>query len=200
MLKYQNLRFFNGTSGELDFLYDENLQSWSGTIFMPKVSTGLYETVNLFVFEEVIVNSGVLEYVKPISENSNSSKILFEFQNDFGTSKDIFLYDAVVNNGEYEISKFELKTDAISDISNNLGVITYNQTNNTLGTVSGSTDFKGTDDYIDKTPLSCNIALMSEEESIHYRHLYIYEIENGINCAFVLLFLNHSVIASSSAS
>ena len=180
MLKYQNLRFFNGTSGELDFLYDENLQSWSGTIFMPKVSTGLYETVNLFVFEEVVVNSGVLEYVKPISENSNSSKILFEFQNDFGTSKDIFLYDAVVNNGEYEISKFELKTDTILDISNNLGVITYNQTNNTLGIVSGSTDFKGTDDYIDKTPLSCNIALMSEEESIHYRHLYIYEIENGI--------------------
>jgi hypothetical protein len=180
MLKYQNLRFFNGTSGELDFLYDENLQSWSGTIFMPKVSTGLYETVNLFVFEEVIVNSGVLEYVRPISENVNSSKILFEFQNDFGTTKDIFLYDAVVDKDEYVISQFESKTDSILNNSNNLGIIAYNQTNNTLGTISGSIDFKGTSDYIDKTPLSCNIALMSDQESIHYRSLYVYEIENGV--------------------
>lgn len=180
MLKYQNLRFFNGTSGELDFSYDKDLQSWSGTIFMPKVSTGLYETVNLFIFEEVVVDSGVLEYVKPISENTNSTKILFEFQNTFGTSKDIFLYDAVINNGEYVISQFDSKTNSILDSTNNLGTITYNQTNNTLGITSGSIDFKSSLDTIDKTPLSANIALMSNSESIHYRSLYVYEIENGI--------------------
>ena len=176
MLKYQNLRFFNGTSGELDFLYDEDLQSWSGTIFMPRVSTGLYETANLFIFEEVVVSSGVLEYVKPISENANSTKILFEFQNSFGTSKDIFLYDAVIDNGEYVISQFDSKTSSILDITNNLGTITYNQTNNTLGVISGSIDFNSVVDNTDKTPLSANIALMSNSESIHYRNLYVYEI------------------------
>ncbi len=180
MLKYQNLRFFNGTSGELDFFYDETLQTWSGTIFMPKVSTGLYETSNLFIFEEVITNSGVLEYVKPISENLNSNKILFEFQNDFGTSSDIFLYDAVIDGAEYVISQFDKKNDSILDVSNNLGTITYNQTNNTLGTISGSMDFKGANDNINKTPLSVNIALMSNIESIHYRKLHVYEMENGI--------------------
>ena len=180
MLKYQNLRFFNGTSGELDFSYNKDSQSWSGTIFIPKVSTGLYETANLFIFEEVVVNSGILEYIKPISENLNSNQIQFEFQNNFGTSKDIFLYDALVSNGEYEISQFESKKDLVLNNNINLGTVTYNQTNNSLGTISGSIDFKSTIDNVDKTPLSCNIALMSNTEGIHYRNLHIYEIENGI--------------------
>ena len=79
MTKYQNLRFFNGTSGELDFSYDSTLELWTGSIYLPKVSVGLYETANLFVFEEVVTSSGVLEYVRPISENATDNLFLFYF-------------------------------------------------------------------------------------------------------------------------
>lgn len=180
MLNYQNLRFFNGTSGELDFSYDATNQIWMGAIYLPKVSTGLYETANLFVFEEVAVQSGVLEYVRPISENANTTKIEFALENTIDNfSEDIILYGVKIQSSEYVIDKFTSKTENMLDISANLGTVLVSNPNHTANASGNSAYFKTTSDSIDKNPLSCNIALSSEVEGIHSKNLNIYEVVNG---------------------
>ena len=113
MTKYQNLRFFNGASGELDFSYDSTLELWTGSIYLPKVSVGLYETANLFVFEEVVTSSGVLEYVRPISENATDNLFVFNLQSDLDFSEDIKLYDINIVDNEYNVLEFTTKSEEI---------------------------------------------------------------------------------------
>ena len=48
---FQKLRFFRGTEHDLNFTQDEN-GVYKGTIHIDPVSSGLYETVNLFMLEE----------------------------------------------------------------------------------------------------------------------------------------------------
>ena len=52
MSRYSGLRFFNGVENELNLTYDSTNEKWSGTVFLPEVSTGLYETFNLFIIEQ----------------------------------------------------------------------------------------------------------------------------------------------------
>jgi hypothetical protein len=179
MTKYQNLRFFNGASGELDFSYDSTQELWTGSIYMPKVSVGLYETANLFVFEEVVTSSGVLDYVRPISENTVDNLFLFDLQSDLDFSEDIKLYAVDVVNNEYSVLEFTTYSEEILTKTNSTNNITYQQPNHTLN-VSGEThQYKEVADSIDKTPLSCNITLHSDIEGIHTRILNIFAAEDG---------------------
>ena len=179
MTKYQNLRFFNGASGELDFSYDSTQELWTGSIYMPKVSVGLYETANLFVFEEVVTSSGVLDYVRPISENAVDNLFLFDLQSDLDFSEDIKLYAVDVVNNEYSVLEFTTYSEEILTKTNSTNNITYQQPNHTLN-VSGEThQYKEVADSIDKTPLSCNITLHSDIEGIHTRILNIFAAEDG---------------------
>lgn len=180
MLKYQNLRFFDGVSGELDFYYDEASQYWSGHIYMPRVSTGLYETSNLFIFEEVITDSGDIQYVKPISEKQNSNSLRFEFIDEEDSSSSIFLYRAILNNDNtYSIQvddSIDLNIQA-STVSSE--IITYTESNSSANNITKQKEYKGVDLAYEKEAVHCNIALNSNEEGIHSRTLNIYEIENG---------------------
>jgi len=181
MLKYQNLRFFDGISGELDFYYDEESQYWSGHIYMPKVSTGLYETCNLFIFEEVITDSGDIQYIKPISENENSTTLKFEFIEELGTSKSIFLYDTTVDNaGIYSIDvKNAIDLDMQSHLVNQ-GILLHEESNSSVNNITRQIEYKSVDSVYDKEALHCNIAINSDVELIHTRTLNIYEVENGV--------------------
>ena len=51
-MKYSNLRFFNGVEHELNLEYDSTAERWSGTIHLPEVSSGLYESFSLLILEE----------------------------------------------------------------------------------------------------------------------------------------------------
>ena len=44
-MKYSNLKFFNGFENELNLIYDSNTEMWSGTVHLPEVSAGLYESL-----------------------------------------------------------------------------------------------------------------------------------------------------------
>lgn len=181
MLKYQNLRFFDGISGELDFYYDEESQYWSGHIYMPKVSTGLYETCNLFIFEEVITDSGDIQYIKPISENENSTTLKFEFIDELGTSQSIFLYDTTVDNsGIYSIDvKDSIDLDMQSHLVNQ-EIVLHEESNSSVNNITRQIEYKSVSSDYDKEALHCNIAINSDIESIHTRTLNIYEVENGV--------------------
>ena len=49
---WNNLRFFKGLQSELQLEQVDGI--WEGSIYLPIVSTHLYETVNLFILEECI--------------------------------------------------------------------------------------------------------------------------------------------------
>lgn len=190
MTKYQNLRFFNGTSGELDFSYDSTLELWTGSIYLPKVSVGLYETANLFVFEEVVTSSGVLEYVRPISENATDNLFLFDLESNLDFSEDITLYDIDIINNEYNVLEFTSYSEEILSYASSTNNVVYQQTNHTTNVIGETHEYKEVVDSIDKTPLSCNIALRSDIEGIHTRTLNIFAEEDStyVHIAKILIY------------
>ena len=50
--KYKHLNFFEKDGDNCNFSWNEQLERWSGNIYMPEVSAGLYETTNLFIIEQ----------------------------------------------------------------------------------------------------------------------------------------------------
>jgi len=102
-MPYQNLRFFDNSSNELNLTYDSTLEYSTGTIFLPEISTGLYETINLYVLEEVRDELDNQRFVHPISVDANTNTLRFEFVSGYGDSNDIFLYSGTMKNGDYEV-------------------------------------------------------------------------------------------------
>ena len=184
MLKYQNLRFFNGESGELDFYYDETNQYWSGNIYLPRVASGLYETCNLYIFEEVITSTGHIDYIRPISENAATTTLRFEFIDDETSSDAIFVYDMVKDaQGNYEISIPSYVDDQMQSSTESNGITTYTESNSSDGSVTKNIDYKTVSGIYDKNAIHCNIAINSISEDIHVRVLNIYEVQNGVQTA-----------------
>lgn len=181
MFKYQNLRFFDGNSGELDFYYDEESEYWSGSVYLPKVSTGLYETANLFIFEEVITDSGSIEYIKPISDSVGDTTFRFEFIDQENSSDSIFIYDAKINKtGGYEIDIKSILELGIQAKSTSQSITTYEESNSNVGNITRSIEYKTVGNTFDKNAIHCSIAVNSENEDLHVRVLNIYEIVDGV--------------------
>ena len=57
-MRYTGLRFFNGTKTEIELSYDSTNELFEGSIHLDEVSTGLYETVTVFMLEEAISQYG----------------------------------------------------------------------------------------------------------------------------------------------
>ena len=53
MARYENLKFFDSQSNDLNMSYDSTSEKWTGTIYLPEVSTGLFETSTIYILEEV---------------------------------------------------------------------------------------------------------------------------------------------------
>ena len=177
MGKYSNLRFFNGASHELNFNYDSVSESWDGIIYAPRVSVGLYETVNLFILEEVYKQLGGSEYVLPISENQTSRKIKFEFEDNESYKGDIFLYNtALDSNGNFTINQATSQTENMQAYSTSTGTYTYVNYNTTEVNPNTGNIYKVIPNNVSPEALHCRIALMSEEEKIHIKLLNIYEV------------------------
>ena len=54
-MAYKNLRFFDSESNDLNLLYNSTTNIWEGVCYLPNVSVGLYETLTLYILEEVII-------------------------------------------------------------------------------------------------------------------------------------------------
>jgi len=177
MGKYSNLRFFNGASHELNFNYDSVSESWDGIIYAPRVSVGLYETVNLFILEEVYKQLGGSEYVLPISENQTSRKIKFEFEDNESYKGDIFLYNTALDaSGNFTINQATSQTENMQAYSTSTGTYTYVNNNTTEANPNTGNIYKVIPSNVSPEALHCRIALMSEEEKIHIKLLNIYEV------------------------
>ena len=165
---YKHLRFFNGTQNELNLEWDDFNEYWSGTIHLPEVSTGLYETVNIFILEEVQDSTGYSLYSTPISTEAypSGSKYIAEFETkvERAQSTDIFLYDTQLEGGVVKIKQL----DSVElDTLDHTGVSPF---------VDG--DIKQVAQYFNNA-LQINVAINSNLENQHNRILQIYDQSNG---------------------
>ena len=162
---YNNLRFFDNDSNELNLVWDSASNQWKGVVYLPEVSTGLYETLTLFILEEVKGHLGETLHVKPIAESIGEVSFRFQFQDEYGSSEDIFLYGADSVSGELFIRKDTYQLAGIQD--------------STLST-STSNGFKVISSSMRSEPVIAQVAMMSETEGLHIRTLNIYEVVDGV--------------------
>ena len=161
---YNFLKFFRGTECDLNLVQGDD-GVFTGTVHFDPVSTGLYETVNLFIMEEVnYQNQTALNY--PLSnDNVAPSKIRFKWNDDFDTSDDIFIYGTNLEDGVYHI---DVKPSLDIDTVMGLPVTNYDVPK----TVRPGT--------INNEAMQVNIALSSDSEGRHHRILEIYEVSAGV--------------------
>ena len=162
---YQNLRFFDSESNDLNLIYDNELNIWKGVSYLPLVSTGLYETLTLHVLEEVVGSLGEKLHVTPITESAGVVSFKFKFKDDYNTSEDVFLYSA-----KQDARELYIQIDN-SQVGQLLPATT---------SVSTSNGVKVVTDNLKATPITSQIALNSDIEGFHIRTLYVTELINGV--------------------
>lgn len=161
---YQNLRFFDSESNDLNLIYDNELNIWKGVSYLPLVSTGLYETLTLHVLEEVVGSLGEKLHVTPIAESAGVVSFKFKFKDDYNTSEDVFLYSA-----KQDARELYIQIDN-SQVGQLLPATT---------SVSTSNGVKVVTDNLKATPITSQIALNSDTEGFHIRTLSVTELING---------------------
>jgi hypothetical protein len=162
MSKYSKFKFFDSNSDELNLKYDSTKQSWEGIVYLPEVSTGLYETLTIYMLEEVVSEINSTQYVKPIAETTSvNNNILVSFENEYDSSGNIILYTSSVEGKELFIKseKTQLKT--------RLANPPYTENADGLKIVSST---------LPSEPIQINVALKSDIETYHRRTLIIDEI------------------------
>ena len=165
-MAYKNLRFFDSESNDLNLLYSSEKNIWEGVCYLPNVSVGLYETLTIYILEEVVGPLGNTKFVTPISENLGTSSFKFEFFSGYDFSEDIFLYSTKNNDGQLEIQRDSIQKFTLLDSSESSGV--------------NSNGVKIINNSLPLSPIKCNVALMSNEDNFHTRLLDITEIDaNG---------------------
>lgn len=159
-MKYAGLKFFNGELSEIDLIYDASTEMFTGSIHLPEVSTGLYETATVFVLEEAISAYGVQTMITPV-KNQLASSFKAEFAKSNTTSQDIKLITAKLGeDGEMYVEE----TETINMDLQDAGVVT--STVDGIHTVNTSAL---------KDALQFTISLNSEEDAAHHRYLRIYD-------------------------
>ena len=113
---WNNLRFFNGTSHEIQLTQVDGI--WEGKVFLPEVSTGLYETVNLFVLEECLHN-GATVINKPLSPDNVITKFTFEWEAlQLDQSKDVIMYQMRMDGGKAYVKELTTQQQDLAAWSN----------------------------------------------------------------------------------
>lgn len=124
MRNYSFLDFFDKNGNNLNFDYDSTTNSWSGSIFIPKVSTGLFGVAQIFVIEQFEKSDGSTVYGFPekidtgsvwtLSWEAVSPADIFLFQ--FDPSSDVsFLqkYDTIEVDLHEDPAAYELSTGIV---------------------------------------------------------------------------------------
>jgi len=127
---WKHLYFFDKNGKYYNFDYDETLDKWTGDIFLPLVSTGLYEVGQIFVLEEFIdSNTNTKKFGFPHDTEASGSGFeggwvlewkdttppeifLFQFEADFGEpceeppTPNIEIYDEIKVNLDFDPNQF----------------------------------------------------------------------------------------------
>ena len=173
---YSNLRIFKGTDYNLNAVQDAN-GVWDASIFLDEVSTGLYESVNIFILEDV-VSSGDTYLSKPISESLLPTEFYFEWAENTYESEDILMYGVKVENGLVKIDEKKTQSFQILNSSVSLGVV------NGLNEVSS----------VNNEAVQVNVALSSINEGRHQRTLLVYSKDGVDKILIARIFIYGEVV------
>ena len=169
-MSYQNLRFFDNNSNELNLEYNSDLGYSTGNAFLPEISTGLYETLNIYVLEEVKDELDNQRFVHPISVDANKNTLKFKFTTEYGESTDIFLYSGKMNNGDYDVN---VDSFQISEMRDNSYYTSVNADGFKIVPLNAAA--------IQPQACIANVAMSSEQEGFHIRKLEVFATENGLD-------------------
>lgn len=172
MSKYSYLRFFNGVENELNLDYDTTNEKWSGVVYLPEVSVGLYETFNLFILEELVDPTGYVVYGRPVSADSNGSNFKFSWKDDKYASQDIFIYGTQLEDNVVKIQNLDSLNIQVLDHADVVSVVAG------LKTVNDFTN----------NAIQANIALSSQSEKRHERTLIITDDSDGHIVAEIIIY------------
>ena len=154
---WNNLRFFNGTTNELQLTQVDGI--WEGSIYLPIVSTQLYETVNLFILEEGLDDNGDSIVNTPVSPDGNITAFDFKWEpTKVDQSEDIIMYGFTLSEGKPIIKELKTQSKDLDLFSNILS-----QDANYLKTINENQN----------VAIQINIALNSMAEGIHKRVLEV---------------------------
>lgn len=175
MAEYPYLRFFNGVENELNLKEDIVSGVLKGSIFLPEVSTGLYESANLFILEEQKDPQGNQVWGTPISHAGTSSGTQFkvEWIENVYSSSDIFFYGTKLENETVKIQELDTLTLDTLDHTNLVSV--------------DSTGLKEVSSHINSA-MQVNIGLSSENEGRHDKSLRISDVSDGTVLAEILVY------------
>lgn len=162
-MAYDKLRFYDSDSNELNLQQVNGV--WQGVVYLPLVSTGLYETLTLHLLEEVRGTLGEIKYVKPIAESVGEVEFEFEFELNYGESEDIYLYSASLENGDLYVQQDKTQSEEILASTES---------------TSTSNGFKVVSSNLQPLPIISKVTLSSETEGLHTRTLNMYEKINGV--------------------
>ena len=63
----RNLHFFGSDGYELNFNWNDTFSYWEGSIYLPKVSVGLYANTSIYILEEIPANSNIKSNTDPFT-------------------------------------------------------------------------------------------------------------------------------------
>ena len=154
---WNNLRFFNGTTSEIQAV--QNTEGvWTAKVYLPEVSAGLYETVNLFVLEEVIKDGETL-INKPISPDGTITQLDFSWKAlAADQSKDVIMYGMRMDGGKAYVKELKNQSLELADFTT---------------IVSQDSDYLKTVNTHENIALQVNVAISSQNEGIHKRVLQV---------------------------
>ncbi len=178
MSKYSNLKFFDSNSDELNLNYDSTTQSWNGIVYLPEVSVGLYETLTIYILEEVRGELGETKYIKPITPTTSgvNDNLIINFEGGYDTSiesdgvnNDITMYTTTTVVDDNDIPELYIKYEE-STIKTRSPQSIVTGTSGIFDTVLSS---------VQNEPIQINVALKSKLETYHKRTLSINEVDSS---------------------
>lgn len=175
---YNNLRFFRGTEYDMNLVQNTN-GVWIGAVHFDEVSTGLYETANIFILEECTYLGDVV-FNTPAANSNSIHKFKFRWQDTVEDSTDVIMYTAKLENSMPVVNtlkNYEANLAPWSDVD--------------LISVAGIKALNK------KTPtaIQLNIALKSEIDGRHTRDLHIYVNDGTVDTLIAIISFYGEVVA-----
>lgn len=170
---FKYLGFFDKTGTDLNFNFDNLLGIWTGSINLPEVSVGLYETASVVVLQEFLTTTGITRWGIPHYSDPNATfvstgtysvptwKAYWEDETDENDKFILFSFDLTAKKPELNVL-----TEAVVDVD-----IDPTETHNTAGETITS--------VITSQGLQFNVGIVSDVEGIFERYLIIEEDGTG---------------------
>ena len=131
--KLQNFLFFDSKGQQIEMQYDSHQNVMHGALYLPEVSVGLIECVNIHVLESVLINT-VESLIDPrmvntvsIEYDKTNEYAFYEVENPYDESPNInVLEDSIIDYSVGQLPSFIRKDDVHHYVGNKYSITTSN--------------------------------------------------------------------------